>query len=209
MLPPPRLPAIPRSEFALAPPLAPLGTLVLGWSIRTARAGIPRWDAAIFRSVNDLPDAIAPVVWLPMQAGALAAPLVSGAAIAVRRDRRAGLRVAATGAGAWVAAKALKRIVARGRPGEHDPATVLRIGSADHGLGYPSGHAAVSATLAFATAGSVPRLALGALAATVGVTRIYVGAHYPLDVIGGWALGVLVAEAYRMAERAVLSDRSN
>ena len=194
----------------MAPIHASVSAIVLGWSIRTARTGVPVWDAAAFRIVNALPDALAPLAWLPMQAGALATPLVSGAVIALRGDRRSGIRVAASGAGAWAMAKALKRVVARGRPGDHDPATVLRIGSADHGLGYPSGHAAVAATVALAwpndTSSWVPT-ALGALAATVGMTRVYVGAHYPLDVIGGWALGAVIGEMTRAAERAILSDR--
>ena len=71
----------------------------------------------------------------------------------------------------------------------------LRIGAADSGLGFPSGHAAVSAAIA-ATAAPPDKAgapyALAALAVTVGWTRIYAGAHYPLDVVGGWALGCLV-----------------
>lgn len=194
----------------MAPIRASVSTVVLTWSIRRARTGVPAWDAAAFRFVNALPDALAPLAWLPMQAGALATPLVSGTVIALRGDLRSGIRVAASGAGAWAMAKALKRVVARGRPGDHDPATVLRIGSADHGLGYPSGHAAVAATVALAwpndTSSWVPA-ALGALAATVGITRVYVGAHYPLDVIGGWALGAVIGEMTRAAEGAILSDR--
>ena len=59
------------------------------------------------------------------------------------------------------------------------------------GDGFISGHAAISAALA---AGVVPVLpgatpVLAALAGTVGFSRLYVGAHLPLDVVGGAALG--------------------
>lgn len=179
---------------------------VVVWSAVVARRGVPAWDARAFRWINDLPDALAPYVWLPMQAGALGAPLAIGALAGVRGDRTSGLRVAGAGLAAWAGAKALKKMTARGRPGEHDDATVLRTGSADHGLGYPSGHAAVAATLAVTLASPRGPVAgtLGVLlAGVVGLSRIYVGAHYPLDVIGGYGLGLTVATAYSAVEGLV------
>ena len=65
-----------------------------------------------------------------------------------------------------------------------------------------SGHAAVSVTLALV---SLPNGRPGGLAGLLtaagitGVARIYVGAHLPLDVAGGWALGALVGGAARTA----------
>ena len=184
---------------------------IVVWSSAVARRGVPAWDAATFRRINDLPDTLAPFVWLPMQAGALGAPLAIGSAIAVRGDRASGLRIAGTGLAAWAAAKALKRATARGRPGDHDEATVLRMGSADHGLGFPSGHAAVVATLVGALTesqgGALTALGI-ALAGVVGVSRIYVGAHYPLDVIGGYALGASIAATYQVVEGLVRPEGS-
>jgi membrane-associated phospholipid phosphatase len=192
-----------------------IGTLgsaaIVVWSASVARRGVPEWDAAVFRRINDLPDTLASFVWLPMQAGALGAPLTIGGLIAVRGDRASGLRIAGTGLAAWAAAKALKKATGRGRPGDHDDATVLRMGSADHGLGYPSGHAAVVATLVPALTesqgGALAALGI-ALAGIVGVSRIYVGAHYPLDVIGGYALGASIAAAYQIVEGLVRPEGS-
>lgn len=69
------------------------------------------------------------------------------------------------------------------------------------GLGYLSGHAAVSTALVLATLPHLGRrarwLALAA-APTVGLSRIFVGAHLPLDVVGGASLGVLVDGASRL-----------
>ena len=58
---------------------------------------------------------------------------------------------------------------------------------------FPSAHAANAAAVAVVLAGWYPRwrIAFGVLAFLVGYSRIYVGVHYPLDVLGGWALGIV------------------
>lgn len=182
---------------------------ITAWSALTARNTVPPWDTRMFLAANSLPDGVAPVAWLPMQAGALGAPLAIGALTAVRGHRRTGTRIAVTGAAAWGAAKVLKAIVGRGRPGDHIESTVLRLGSADDGLGFPSGHAAVAATLAMALPPDTPwavRLAAFGLATTVGIARVYVGAHYPLDVVGGWALGVALGDIANAVDDRLASD---
>jgi undecaprenyl-diphosphatase len=64
---------------------------------------------------------------------------------------------------------------------------------------FPSGHATVSFACATVLALAVPRLAvpLYVLAALVAFSRVYVGVHYPGDVLAGAVLGVLVAIALR------------
>ncbi len=179
---------------------------VLAGSAVVAERGVPAWDRALFATINGLPGSFAPLVWGPMQAGALGAPLAVGAFFLIRREPRAAVRTVLSGALAWGIAKGAKRAVGRGRPGAHIDTTVLRVGSADHGLGYPSGHAAVAVTLVSAipdTAHPAWRTAGALLAIAVGVARVYVGAHYPLDVIGGWALGATILDATRVAETLV------
>jgi undecaprenyl-diphosphatase len=69
---------------------------------------------------------------------------------------------------------------------------------------FPSGHAATSfacaATLAWLT--PLSPIALYALATLIAFSRVYVGVHYPLDVIGGAALGLGVATALRQLVEA-------
>ena len=69
---------------------------------------------------------------------------------------------------------------------------------------FPSGHAATSfacaATLAWLT--PLSPIALYALAALIAFSRVYVGIHYPLDVLAGAALGLGVATALRLLVEA-------
>lgn len=186
-----------------------LETAALTGSSVMARSGVPAWDTKGFQRINALPDALAPLLWGPMQAGALGAPLVVGAALLGRGRTREAVRTATTGAAAWGLAKVVKKAVGRGRPGDHIEGTILRLGSADNGLGFPSGHAAVAISMVAAiTTGRHAgwRVAGFSLAAVVGASRIYVGAHYPLDVVGGYALGALIADCYRTIELVAMGD---
>jgi undecaprenyl-diphosphatase len=94
---------------------------------------------------------------------------------------------------------ALKRLVDRPRPFIRyaDPKVLVPI---PHDPSFPSGHSATSfaaaTMLAFAFPGFAPVLLV--LAAAVAYSRVYVGVHYPLDVIAGAALGALVAIALRL-----------
>jgi membrane-associated phospholipid phosphatase len=151
-----------------------------------------------FRLINDLPGLLYPPFWLAMQAGnVIAVPLASAAAALLGRFRLA-LDLGVAGGAAWLLAKLIKRVVERGRP-----PTLLRHvhlhGPAATGLGYVSGHAAVAvalATVASPYLGRRARRLAWVVAALVCLARIYVGAHLPLDVIGGaalgWATGALV-----------------
>jgi undecaprenyl-diphosphatase len=73
----------------------------------------------------------------------------------------------------------------------------------------PSGHASTSFACATMLAVAAPRLALYflLLAAAIAASRVYVGAHYPLDVLAGAALGVAIAAALTALRRLVEGRR--
>lgn len=157
-------------------------------------------EADAFRLVNDLPGLPFAIVWVPMQLGNfLVVPAAVLAALVLRRWRlAAGLGLA--GAGVYVLAKVVKRFVERGRPSDVLADVMVR-GAAPHGLGFVSGHIAVVTALAYVAWPWLPRWgrwAAGAAVAAVFLTRMYVGAHLPLDMVGGAALGVATGALVRL-----------
>lgn len=167
------------------------------------RPGVTRAELRCFQVVNGLSHRGYHAIWLPMQLGSLGGPLAVGAVAAARGRRRLGVHAAAVGAFTWVAAKAVKPAVQRGRPAVAAPAARV-LGQEQAGLGYPSGHAAVSAATAAVVVPHLPprwRRPAWALALAVGPMRAYVGAHLPMDVVGGVALGTAIGTAARPATR--------
>ena len=126
-----------------------------------------------------------------MQLGSLGAVFAVAALAALFRRFRLALELLAAGLLAYYSAKGLKDLVGRPRPAELVNEVIVR-GPEAHGLGFPSGHTAVAFAL---TATTVPFLArrwrrvIWVLPLTVGFARVFVGAHLPLDMAGGFALG--------------------
>jgi undecaprenyl-diphosphatase len=66
-----------------------------------------------------------------------------------------------------------------------------------HSSSFPAGHAATAFAGATLLSYFAPRLTplFVVLAAAIGLSRIYVGVHYPTDVLAGVAIGVVVGAA--------------
>ena len=77
-----------------------------------------------------------------------------------------------------------------------DPAPLVRLPG---NPSFPSGHSATSFACAYLLGWltPLPKVPLYVLAALIASSRVYVGVHYPLDVIGGALVGLAVAIALR------------
>ena len=170
--------------------------IAVSWAM-VNRPDIPAAEEHAFRIVNDAPSALWPLLWPVMQLGNLAAPVIVAGLAALRwRGWRPVAALVAAGYGAWGAAQIIKTLVARDRPDVllHD--VVVR--ESAEGLGFVSGHTAIATamvTVVWPYLGRRGRAAMVILDAMVALGRLHAGAHLPLDVIGGVAIGVLVGLA--------------
>jgi len=155
-------------------------------------------EQSVFRAINGLPDALHAPMWVFQIFGSLAFVVVAAlVAIVVRRFRLAlalAVSIPLKLALEWWVVKAL---VERERPAYTVADAVIRDSSASP-LGFPSGHA----IFAFAAAGLLAphfgrrgTIVVYVLALLSGVGRVYLGAHNPLDVVAGAALGLALAAA--------------
>ncbi|PXX65336.1 undecaprenyl-diphosphatase [Nocardia tenerifensis] len=128
-----------------------------------------------------------------------------------RGYRREAVLVTVVGLGSWVLVDGGKNLIGRARPpiAEH---IVVKTNYA-----YPSGHSLGSmAVIGILAVLLIPRLrrpamrwiaaiAAAIFVAAVGLSRIYLGVHWPTDVLGGWSLGALLVlvcvAGYRLLER--------
>jgi undecaprenyl-diphosphatase len=130
--------------------------------------------------------------WLT-DAGVMGAIWVAlGAAVALVLRRVGPLVLVVTAdVAAQLSTDAIKTVVPRARP------RVDALVAVPHSHSFPSGHAASSVACAIVLASFVPRLRapLYLLAALIAFSRLYVGVHYPLDVLGGALLGGVLGYA--------------
>jgi undecaprenyl-diphosphatase len=178
---------------ALVPVAAGAVVLLLA-ALPVERTSVPAAEAAVFGAVNGVDVLPFVLVWPVMQLGNVLVVPASALVAAARRRWRLATALLLAGVGTYLAAKAVKDVVVRGRPGGLLEDTVLR-GAAAQGRGFVSGHAAVAVavlTVAWPWLGRRARVAGTVLAAAVCLARVHVGAHLPLDVVGGAGLGLLV-----------------
>lgn len=164
-------------------------TLSLIWSVGQ------RWDARIFLLLNQrgYPKWLDDGMWLFTQLGNMLAALSAALLFFLLGYRHLAIEITFGTLTLWLLVETIKALAERDRPFLTLEQTRV-IGWREKGASFPSGH---TTQIFFMTMllilrfnlGAVISLGLIAVAGFVGFTRIYVGAHYPRDVVGGAVLG--------------------
>ncbi len=195
-----------RTADLSAPPIADPGARRAQSLLRRSGAvgrGVVSADIAAYRAVRGLPRTPTTVARVRAfsRAGEHAACwLALGAAgQAVDRGRRDAWRRATAGVVvAYVANTALKQVFRRRRPLLDGLPALIRTPTA---LSFPSAHASSSfaAAQAFAPLAGPAAVPLRITAGAMALSRVYLGVHYPSDILVGALLGTVVGTRFREA----------
>src|SRR5499427_8596708 len=157
-------------------------------------------ERAVFHAINGLPGWLYQPMLVAQYLGVLGMPLiVAVGALAFRRWRLAAALVLVVPC-KLALERVAKLLVHRQRPGTTVPDAILR-GVPHGGLSFTSGHAIITFAIAGLLVLVLPRrwgVVAVVLATCNGLARVYLGAHNPLDVVGGAAIGLAIAAVLDM-----------
>jgi membrane-associated phospholipid phosphatase len=178
---------------------------------------VPSTEQAVFHWINDLPSWMRPLMWVFQLAGLLLAPVVAALVAAAFRRWWLVLSLLALVPLKLIVEKAVvKQLVERerpatticGHPDAFDPTCGNFRGVPQEGLSFVSGHAVVAWSVAAVLWPELParwRWLPVVVATLNAVARVYLGAHNPLDVVGGAAIGVAIGSLVVLAVGVVRS----
>lgn len=160
---------------------------------------LARADLALYRAIRSTakPPEVVHVVSRFSSTGEHAALwLALGlAGTALDAPRRPHWRRAVTGVGvAYIANFGLKRVFKRKRPVLEGLPQLIRTPTA---LSFPSAHATSSFAAARAYSPLLPTGPLYAVAGAMALSRVYLGVHYPTDIVAGATFGTIMGSAAR------------
>ncbi len=194
-----------KSFFRMRGSFVAIAVLVVFFCLQKAHANkISEWDKTLYDQIHhgwkcDFGDVVFPVI-SDLGGGEVYLSVNLGMAVFGTDEHREGAKLATTAlAAGMLSALALKCAIGRERPpGFERPR---------YDSSFPSGHTTAAFAMAYVYGDQYPklRIPLYIAAASVGISRIYVGEHYPSDVLAGAVLGTLAGLVVAENKSFVLS----
>lgn len=162
-------------------------------------ADMAAWEIDVFTFIYNWPTWLRPFFFVITQFGSVAMLVILLLAYVLRRRFRVVLRLLLTGTLSYLLAGVAKDLWGRIRPHEFLEGIAV-LDYVVRGPGFPSGHTALATALGLTVAYHMPkkhRPYVYALIILVGLSRVYLGVHAPLDIVGGYAVGWIAYALFR------------
>lgn len=185
--------------------LALLAAVFAGLAALAKQPGLSPAEMSVFRAINNLSEALGWPMLIITQFGSLAALFLAVVFCALARHRALAFRIFLLGGLTYLAVIIAKTLIARPRPGlllqdVFDREIIVS------GFGFPSGHTAIATIISVLLALHLKgkwRLLPFIWIPLVGVSRMYLGVHSPLDIVGGVCLALMVIVAFLLLKQGL------
>ena len=174
-------------------------TLAVVFFLTAPKLYAQNWDVNTLNSIN--PSSPSSGIWqkttasvYPVSVGIPAGILLAGYISHNKLEQQKGWKIVGALAVNTIISQGLKYTINRERPYEKYPLIINPYDRAEQGKSFPSGHTSTAFSLAASLSIEYKKwyyvVPAYAYAASVGYSRLYLGEHYPTDVLAGAAIGV-------------------